>query len=123
MDQSEDDMVNIIASSHHILYYGNNLTQHSQKIARAVLKAKYLCDTDNIGLPLFEFIDWSNPDPAVDENDDLKGALALDHLLKAGNDCDSNLSFATVWKATGVSYLDVAGHIVSIVLDEFSIVL
>ena len=106
----DDEMAALIANSRYIMYCGSRLTQHSQGIAEAMIKAKTLSTKE----PLVDFIDWSNPDPGVDANDDLQGAVMLAHFLSRDADNDSGTEAQTwkVWKATGVSNLDIAGHMV-----------
>ena len=105
----DDEMAALIANSRYIMYCGSRLTQHSQGIAEAMIKAKTLSTKE----PLVDFIDWSNPDPGVDANDDLQGAVMLARFLRdADNDSGTEAQTWKVWKATGVSNLDIAGHMV-----------
>ena len=107
LNQTVDEMADAIANSRYIMYCGSRLTQHSQRIAGAMIKARPLSTSE----PLVDFIDWSNPDPGVDHNDDLKGSVSLTHFLEeADDDSGTESQLWKVWKATGVSNLDVAGR-------------
>jgi len=109
LNQTEDEMVDLFTNCCCIMYCGKRLTQHSQTITSAMIKARSL----STSAPLVNFIDWSNPDPGVDDNEDLKGAVTLACCLEEAYADYSHLTKSQhwkVWKATGVSNLDVAGH-------------
>jgi len=107
LNQTVNEMAAVIANSRYIMYCGSCLTQHSERIADAIIEARVVSAKESH----IEFIDWSNPDPGVDYNEDIQGAVALARFLEASDsDSGTELQLWKVWKATGVSNLDVAGH-------------
>lgn len=62
LNQTVNEMADVIANSCYIMYCGSRLTQHSRKIADVMIKARTISTKE----PLVDFIDWSNPDPGVD---------------------------------------------------------
>ena len=113
LDQSVDEIADVFANTRYVMYCGSRLSKHSPKFAAAMIKAKFLSSSEL----LIDFIDWSNPDPAIDHNEDIKGAVTLTHFLDlADSDSGTESQRWKVWKATGVSSLDVAGHQVNVVL-------
>ena len=100
----EDALAHQLCNASYVMYCGTNLTLHHSKIAAAMIKAKALSNSDSkalVGLPLLDFIDWSNPDPSNDETGDLMGAYKLSRAIHE--------EFC-VWKAVGVSNFDIAGQ-------------
>ena len=94
------------------MYCGRNLIKHTRKLASAMIiskrETKGSKGYDKLSPFPSEFIDFSNPDPASDRSGEIKGAVALaDELASAG------ATSWKVWKVTGVSKFDVAGHEVS----------
>lgn len=96
-----------------IMYCGKCLTQHSKKLASAMIISSRI-RSSSLFAPS-EFIDFSNPDPSSDRTEDVKGAAALAAELALANETNSSTSSPApccniIWKVTGVSNLDVAGH-------------
>jgi len=112
--KSDDDLAHEFSNARYIMYCGVELATHSNKIASAIMKAWASSSSgihDIANHPLLEFIDWSNPDPSL--NDDYKGASKMAKLLEEANANSKTGSFARkVWKVTNASHLDVAGHTV-----------
>ena len=102
-------MATDISDAQFIMYCGKKLTHHSTKLASAMLMAqRHSCKATDC-LP--EFFDFSNPDPASDKTEEVKGVLTLANMLYDMADCVSTWK---VWKITGVSNFDVAVHEVSL---------
>jgi hypothetical protein len=92
---SPDARAQLLADAAYVMYCGRHLSEHAVAIADSLVRAKALSQ----GRSLLEFMDWSNPDPTKESYD---GLCMLSEKLEG--------SGLTVWKVTGLSALDVAGH-------------
>lgn len=97
-----DSMAQIFANAAYIMYCGKNLSEHAHVMGSVLRDARSLSSLPEPEgkAPLLEFMDWSNPDPT---NESYDGAVAL----SAASACDP---LQVIWKVTGVSSLDAAGH-------------
>jgi len=95
-----EDMADKLAGSDYVCYTGIFLPQYAGKLARAMQMAASM----NASAPL-EFMDFSNPDPTIEESD-VPGAL---HMWRALN-CQGFEGHFKVWKITETGSLDVSGN-------------
>jgi len=100
MALSVDEMSEELAGTDYICYTGIFLTQYAVKIARAM----QLAASANPNTPL-EFMDFSNPDPTLEEGD-VPGALQVWKNLNEGG----FKGHFKVWKITETGSLDVSGN-------------
>ena len=114
MQMTIESMADVMKNAKFIMYCGMSLTEHADKIAKALIEARQRSNMtlQNKDSPFLEFMDWTNTDPAYDNNKngtgDLEGSIALSMAT-------SNYSLSQrIWKVTGVSYLDVAGQVSTI---------
>ena len=99
---SVSEMADELRNTAFVVYCGTKLSEHAVKMSSAINVANTL----SLGPPL-EFVDFSNPDPAL-EKPDVTGAIDLWVALNAKAP-KTGSSLVKVWKITEVGSLDASG--------------
>jgi hypothetical protein len=99
---SVSEMADELRNAAFVVYCGKKLSEHAGKLSSAIQLATTLSSG-----PTLEFVDFSNPDPAL-EKSDVTGTIDLWVALNA-QASKTGSSLFKVWKITEVGSLDASG--------------